>query len=131
MLRYSRTSYVYATTLINYGPDKIKCADSFVICSSSLMISSNHLQTEGSGMIVSSNIDDLRLVQIQAACYDSFSNGESTSAIERIAAVSLGEQISFTDVGYRSRQVIDGEMLLKTQLQFNYFVFVHEDQAKN
>ncbi|KAA6356143.1 MAG: hypothetical protein EZS28_048329, partial [Streblomastix strix] len=33
-----------------------------------------------------------------------FSNGESTSTIERIAAVSLGEQISFADVGYRSRQ---------------------------
>ncbi|KAA6310359.1 MAG: hypothetical protein EZS28_056325, partial [Streblomastix strix] len=96
----------------------MKCADSFAMCSSSLIISNNHLQTEGSGMIVSSNIDDLLRVQTYATGYDSFSKGESTSIIERIVAVSLGdvivavnlgEQISFADVGYRSRQVIDGD----------------------
>ncbi|KAA6355383.1 MAG: hypothetical protein EZS28_049089, partial [Streblomastix strix] len=97
----------------------------------------NLLQQVSSSITIStqlsgtSNIDDRRRTQIYYTGYDSFSNGESTSTIERIAAVSLGEQISFVDVGYRSRQVIDGEMLLKIKLQFNYFVLVHEDQAKN
>ncbi|KAA6310708.1 MAG: hypothetical protein EZS28_056262, partial [Streblomastix strix] len=87
---------------------------------------------QGSGMIVSSNIDDRRRVQTYATGYDSFSNGESTSTIERIAAVSLGD-VSLGDVIELITFALkrDGEILLKTQLQFNYFVLVHDDQAKN
>ncbi|KAA6385132.1 MAG: hypothetical protein EZS28_019341 [Streblomastix strix] len=94
-------------------------------------MSNNLLQTKGSYIIVSSNINDRRRVQIQTTGYDSYLLAPTYSLCgrskEQVGSFSKGEPtstITLGDVNVLITFVLqrDGDEFLIIQLQFNYLV---------